>query len=60
MQFTILALAAASLVIATPMVSPFAASATGVVVLLPVSSSTSGLTEEEDRELAELMDELGD
>jgi len=42
------------------LVSPSAALAAGIAVPPPVTSSTSGLTEEEERELAELMDELGD
>jgi len=41
------------------LVSPSAASGAGIAVP-PVASSTSGMTEEEERELAELMDELGD
>ena len=42
------------------LVSPSAAVAASITVPPPMTSSTSGLTEEEEMELAELMDEVGD
>jgi hypothetical protein len=42
------------------LVSPPIVKAAGIVVPPPVTLPTSSLTEEEERELAALMDELGD